>query len=156
MQENAYRGMKTFQKLSLNYLHDISSKKDPLFARLIFNWPKIVHTSVSQNSEIIKLYTDSSQKRCLLLGCNGSHITLMQMKSGVILEKINLFLGKNYIQKIIFKATHIQQKAKTTKKNCSISPEKETEIKKELIKISDPEIKDLLIKLGIQIKNQTY
>lgn len=154
MQEKTYRGIKTFQKLSLDYLHNISAKKDPLFTRLIFNWAKIMNPAIAQNTIVLKLYTDSNQKKCLLLGCHGSHTTLMQMQSGVILEKINLFLGKNYIQKIIFKAIHMPQKNNSVKAEFPLSTEKEKEIENEVDPISDPEIKRILINLGKKINTK--
>ncbi len=154
MQETTYKGIKTFQKLSINYLHDISVKKDPLFSRIIFNWSKIVSQPIAQTTQILKLYTDSFQHKCLLVGCHGSQITLMQMKSGFLLEKINLFLGKNYIQKIIFKATDISLKSVQQKRQMVISPEKEKEIESSLSGIEDDDIKRILFSLGKEINNK--
>ncbi|MBA4249876.1 MAG: hypothetical protein C0432_05175 [Candidatus Puniceispirillum sp.] len=154
MQETAYKGIKTFQKLSINYLNDLSIKKDPLFSRIIFNWSKIVSQPVAQTTQILKLYTDSSQHKCLLVGCHGSQITLMQMKSGVLLEKINLFLGKKYIQKIIFKAIYIAPQSVQQKKPIVISPEKEKEIESSLCGINDEDIKRILFNLGKEINNK--
>ncbi|MDX1916489.1 MAG: DUF721 domain-containing protein [Rickettsiaceae bacterium] len=95
---------KSIAYLVANYIKKISSHKGDDFAEIVANWPKIIGSNLSRMCFPVSL------KYYKMQGYNRAELTIsaktqfakleLEFSSGIIIERINMYLGRNNISKI--------------------------------------------------------
>ena len=128
--------------MTLDLLKAWSELAGPEFSRSTrpekINWPRRAHED------------DPFKPATLVIACDGSAALFFQHEQAAILERINIFFGFEAIGRIKIeqKPVKIETQSSIGKEETSLSSEDELRLEGMLDQIDDPELKDVLAKLG--------
>lgn len=136
----------------------VFGKKSTLYSQIILNWTKIVGQSIASYSLPLglkfKRTADKKHNSAILnIGVNSARAQDILMQKGLLIEKLNQFMGFSAIEDI--QITHLSQnvlsaeKSQHTKNAQSVlSKSKKQEIHTHITPIKDHELKTALENLG--------
>ena len=154
--------IKGFQKIDLaigKATKEICQKKGFLFVKILIDWHKIIPTKYDGHCKALKINHYKGKNTLLVAVYNSALLMEMQYAEPQLLDKLRLYLGQNYIDKI--KLLHQPQPAiKPTPEptpTIELSPTAQAQLSNQLADINDENIKNSLQRLAIRLSNkQTF
>ncbi len=123
--------------------------------RIVTQWDNIVGEKMANAAQPVKIHVRKPKSKnakpevTLEIAASSADCTLLQMQKDLILQRINLIFGDQWVTDIKF--SHVSRSHKPPKsrrKKTKISAEKETALEELLEKIEDPDIKERLKAMG--------
>ncbi len=134
----------------------LSKKYGSNVSDLAHNWADIIGAKFGRLSKPVK-FTGSAKGRRLIISAPGPAATLMSASKTQLLDKLNSFLGPDYVKDLYF----IQSRKKASQSDFKSVPKrglssKEREaLQNGLERVVNPELKAALEKLGRHVSSKT-
>ena len=140
-----------------NVLEPVIARRAGMTLDLLKTWPELAGPEFSKTTRPEKIdwprranEDDPFQPATLVVACENSAALFFQHEQAVILERVNLFFGFQAIKRIriLQKPINRAEKPAVTSGDAPLSRDEEIRLSALLDEIDDPELKDVLAKLG--------
>lgn len=146
--------MRLLSKSVPNVTGKTFQKKYILLGRIVTQWAEIVGDEMAQKTQPVKLKwrktPDKSKQFTMEVAANSAEATLLQYRTDLIIEKLNMLLGERMITAIRFVpiSSNTQKPVTAITKPETLNPDDENYLSKTLENIEDPDIQEKLKSLG--------
>jgi len=148
-------GVKSVAELVGSLLEPVIARRAGMTLDLLRAWPEIAGEEFRDSTRPEKIdwprrvnEDDPFKPATLVLACEPSSALFLQHEIGAILERTNMFLGFNAVDRIKILQKPVRSEAAGETRNRNLTAEQEANLAAMLDAIDDPELKSALEKLG--------
>lgn len=147
-------GLRLVSKTVPKITGQIFEKKYTLLGRIVTQWEEIIGAELAMKAQPVKMIyrktPDKKKQFTLEIAANSAEAALLQYRTDLILERLNLLLGERMITAIRFVpfTANKAQPAPRRRAKKPASPEDQNYLAKTLENVSDPDIQEKLKNMG--------
>lgn len=156
---NKLKGFQNIEVAVGNATKQICQKKGFFFVKILSDWQKLIDERYIDFCKPTKVSSYKGVNSLLIEVYNSSVLMQMQYEEEAIVERLRLYLGQKYIDRIKFinKPKIIIKKQQAEKKEETKLPAaEEQDLKQQINDLPDENIQNALYRLGKMIKAKTH